>query len=101
LASSQDLTSIAFPAISCGVYGYPLRRAAHIALKACHDHATATTITTTTEDGSGDSSTSGGGGGSTIKQIDFVLFSGDVMEAWVKETEALTEKLREVSNNYY
>jgi len=33
LAKSQHLESLAFPAISCGVYGYPLEQAADIALK--------------------------------------------------------------------
>jgi O-acetyl-ADP-ribose deacetylase (regulator of RNase III) len=32
LAEEQGLQSIAFPAISCGVYGYPLEQAATIAL---------------------------------------------------------------------
>ncbi len=32
LATMHDLQSIAFPAISCGVYGYPVRQAAQIAL---------------------------------------------------------------------
>ncbi|MER2022976.1 MAG: O-acetyl-ADP-ribose deacetylase [Stenotrophomonas sp.] len=31
LAEKLDLESIAFPAISCGVFGYPLHQAAHIA----------------------------------------------------------------------
>lgn len=35
LALQMDLSSIAFPAISCGVYGYPLQEAAEIALKTC------------------------------------------------------------------
>ncbi len=35
LALQMDLSSIAFPAISCGVYGYPLAEAAEIALKTC------------------------------------------------------------------
>ena len=33
IAIQKDLTSIAFPAISCGVYGYPLADAAEIALQ--------------------------------------------------------------------
>lgn len=33
IAIQKDLTSIAFPAISCGVYGYPLEDAAEIALQ--------------------------------------------------------------------
>jgi len=33
LASSKKLKSIAFPAISTGAYGYPIQKAAHIALK--------------------------------------------------------------------
>jgi len=32
LATSRGLSSVAFPAISCGVYGYPLHEAAPIAL---------------------------------------------------------------------
>ncbi|MET4695246.1 O-acetyl-ADP-ribose deacetylase [Endozoicomonas lisbonensis] len=32
LADQEQLTSIAFPAISCGVYGYPYEEAAHIAI---------------------------------------------------------------------
>ena len=34
LAMSHGLTSIAFPAVSCGVYGYPIQEAAKIALDA-------------------------------------------------------------------
>ncbi len=32
LADENDVTSIAFPAISCGVYGYPIEQAAAIAI---------------------------------------------------------------------
>lgn len=35
LALKNGLQSIAFPAISCGIYGYPIHEAAHLALKTC------------------------------------------------------------------
>ena len=37
LAHENKLTSIAFPAISCGVYGYPVTEACDIAVKTCLD----------------------------------------------------------------
>ena len=33
LAVENEMKTIAFPAISCGAYGYPIEKAAHIALK--------------------------------------------------------------------
>ncbi len=38
LAEKEGITSLAFPAISTGVYGYPLQEAAHIALKTIFDY---------------------------------------------------------------
>jgi O-acetyl-ADP-ribose deacetylase (regulator of RNase III) len=38
LATSHELTSIAFPGISTGVYGYPLREAADTALATVHEY---------------------------------------------------------------
>ena len=38
LASVKKLKSLAFPAISTGVYGYPVNEAAHIALKTVIDY---------------------------------------------------------------
>ncbi|HVO67969.1 MAG TPA: O-acetyl-ADP-ribose deacetylase [Syntrophales bacterium] len=38
LASARQLKSVAFPAISTGVYGYPVNEAAHIALKTVIDY---------------------------------------------------------------
>jgi O-acetyl-ADP-ribose deacetylase (regulator of RNase III) len=35
LAHKKGLGSLSFPAISCGVYGYPLREAASLALSTC------------------------------------------------------------------
>jgi O-acetyl-ADP-ribose deacetylase (regulator of RNase III) len=37
LAREHDLTTVAFPAISCGVYGYPIDQAARIALSTVRD----------------------------------------------------------------
>lgn len=34
LAHEHDIHTVAFPAISCGVYGYPVEDAAHVALSA-------------------------------------------------------------------
>lgn len=39
LARENGLRSIAFPAISCGVYGYPMEQAAEIALTICQHEA--------------------------------------------------------------
>jgi len=41
LALEHGLRTIAFPAISCGVYGYPLQAAAKIAVRECADFAAA------------------------------------------------------------
>ncbi|MEJ2539250.1 MAG: macro domain-containing protein [Gemmatimonadota bacterium] len=35
LAADHELETVAFPAISCGIYGYPIREAAHIAVREC------------------------------------------------------------------
>ena len=35
LAAKHDVRTIAFPAISCGVYGYPLEEAVEIAVREC------------------------------------------------------------------
>lgn len=40
LALQHDLTTIAFPAISTGVYGYPKAQACHIALSVMLEHET-------------------------------------------------------------
>ncbi len=58
LAVEHALRSIAFPAISCGVYGYPLREAAIIAREVIEGQAW------------------------ELDDIRFVLFSEDVFTAW-------------------
>lgn len=37
LAARQGVASVAFPAISCGIYGYPVSKAARIAVQTCLD----------------------------------------------------------------
>lgn len=39
LAREKGLQSISFPAISCGVYGYPVEEAARLAIKMCIEFA--------------------------------------------------------------
>ena len=39
LACEHGCTSVAFPAVSCGVYGYPLEEAARVSLTAVHEYA--------------------------------------------------------------
>ncbi len=68
LAEEKGLKSIAFPAISCGVYGYPIAEAAPIAIE---------TVRT------------GLAGGRSLERVRFVLFSeGDygVFEAALAES---------------
>lgn len=38
LAESHGVASLAFPAISCGLYGFPVRRASAIAVREVRDH---------------------------------------------------------------
>ena len=61
LAADNVCQSIAFPAISCGVYGYPAEEAAAIAIDACQD--------------------------STL-DIHFYLFSRALLDAWQQTLEA-------------
>lgn len=65
LANDHGLRSIAFPAISCGVYGYPLEEAAPISIRACRDHADA------------------------LSEIRFVLFGDAAYRAWQTAARSL------------
>ena len=58
LAAHHGLRSIAFPAISCGVYGYPLEQAAAISAEVVRERDW------------------------SLDEIRFVLFSEDVLAAW-------------------
>ncbi|GJD09416.1 Macro domain-containing protein VPA0103 [Galdieria sulphuraria] len=54
----NGLRSVAFPAISCGIFGYPLREAAQVALTSCKKYR------------------------GNLQDIRFVLFGSDVFDAW-------------------
>jgi O-acetyl-ADP-ribose deacetylase (regulator of RNase III) len=74
LASSRKLKSIAFPAISTGIYSYPVHVAAHIALK--------TTIDYLKEHGD-------------IELVRFVLFDRNTHEIFTEELK----KIRSINKN--
>jgi O-acetyl-ADP-ribose deacetylase (regulator of RNase III) len=61
LAAENEIKTIAFPAISCGAYGYPIPEAAQIALKATRDFLA-------TDD--------------SIHKVAFVLWGEDIYDAY-------------------
>ena len=61
LADQDGLTSVAFPAISTGAFGYPLREAASVALKTVEDAASSL---------------------SSVKRVRFVLFGAQDLEGF-------------------
>lgn len=66
LAKQHKLKSIAFPAISCGVFGYPARDAAATAFKACKE------------------------AGSGLDDIHFVFFGRGTYDDFYQSAEGLT-----------
>ena len=58
LANQHGLRTLAFPAISCGVFGYPIEEAAAISLEACGNHVGA------------------------LMEIRFVLFGKEAFDQW-------------------
>ncbi len=60
LAAEHGLRSIAFPAISCGIYGYPIEEAAAIAAQVVREHPW------------------------PLHEIRFVLFSDAALAAWTR-----------------
>ena len=61
LAIEHELTTLAFPAISCGVYGYPAERAAEVAMRAVRDALAVR---------------------ESIELVRFVLFSDDLLDVF-------------------
>lgn len=68
LADEHGLATIAFPSISTGAYGYPVREAARIALQTVATHA---------------------GGTTGLERVVFVLFSEADFEAYRRELQSL------------
>ncbi len=73
IAGEHRLESIAFPAISCGVYAFPLAQAARIATRTvaelCRERAT------------------------TVKRVIFCCFGGDVTRAYEEALEELAPRM--------
>jgi len=71
LANAHGLASVAFPAISCGVYGYPADEAAAISVETCAAHA------------------------GMLREVRFVLFGAAMLGVWRDAaTSYLTRPLR-------
>lgn len=68
LANARGLASVAFPAISCGVYGYPADEAAAISIETCASHA------------------------GVLSEIRFVLFGAAMYRAWLDAAESYLRK---------
>lgn len=68
LAKENNIQYIAFPAISCGVYGYPFDEAAKIAISTVKEFA------------------------NELKEVHFVLFSDDIYNVWVEKAKEITGK---------
>ncbi|CAL0319634.1 unnamed protein product [Lupinus luteus] len=67
VAKEKNIQYIAFPAISCGVYGYPYDEAATISISAIKEF------------------------GIDFKEVHFVLFSGDIYDTWVNVANELVK----------
>ena len=72
LAEKMNLTSISFPSISTGAYGYPLKEAANVAVNAIVKFAKEEAL--------------------SIKEIIFVLFSDDAYTEYAESLEKVTSQ---------
>jgi len=68
LAASHKLRTIAFPAISCGVYGYPVEQAVRIAVRECASFAASHVL---------------------LERITFACFDGAALEAYEDELKRI------------
>lgn len=65
VARENNIQYVAFPAISCGVFGYPFGEAATVAISTIKEHC------------------------NDIKEVHFVLFADDIYNVWVQKAEEL------------
>ncbi|CAN1858355.1 Macro domain-containing protein XCC3184 [Linum perenne] len=65
VARDNNIEYVAFPAISCGVYGYPFEEAAGVAISTIKELA------------------------NDFKEVHFVLFADDIYDVWVKKAKEL------------
>ena len=72
LAAENNLSSIAFPSISTGAYGYPVDKASRIALNTIVSSLRATT---------------------SVKEVVFVLFDSRTFEAYASALKEITGKM--------
>lgn len=91
-AKKNNFTKIAFPAISCGVYGYPLGEAAEVsACAGCLVHSThethAFSLTVSSSHSQIAVRTCVKSGG-TLKEIHFYLMSDEAIRAWQHAAES-------------
>ena len=70
LAVENGIKTIAFPAISCGAYGYPIPEAAQIALKTSREFLVNTDV---------------------LDKVIFVLWDEEIYKAWRKASEKMTK----------
>lgn len=75
LANLYQLSSIAYPAISCGTNGYPPHDAARVAIEAIRNYSY------------------------NVKDVRFVLFDRSVYDVFVKEWTAYANKVNEEANS--
>ncbi|XP_031279753.1 uncharacterized protein LOC116138150 [Pistacia vera] len=67
LAKENKIQYIAFPAISCGLFGYPLEEAATIAISTVKEFA---------ED---------------FKEVHFILFTDDIYDIWFRKAKEILQ----------
>ena len=95
----KNISSIAFPAISCGVYGYPKEKAALVSLQSVQQYLKDKEEETISSPAEVLDSSCISNRQSNYRNIDFVLYSKDILDAWLKAAAAL--KLQKVDFNHF